>query len=231
MEGRSLRPLLEQPNQEWPYGVVTTHGRDSHCVTTERWKYIKYFDDSEELYDRGNDTYEWINLATEESHSEIKQELKNWLPDINVPNAPGSTLAAYFSTDYPDLQKWRKNKAKWKEERGEITEAIELYLDTIQLEEQSPLWVYRRLGNLLIKDNQIDKAIKVLEKATSVHTDNPGIPKLYILLGRAYDKNNQSKKTIDNFQKAISLDPKQPQWIYKKISSIKDQELAVSANA
>lgn len=214
LQGRSICPLLKKPHDEWSYGAVTTHGRDSHCITTERWKYIKYFDGTEELYDRGNDNYEWINLAEREFHNKIKQELKQWLPTINVPNALGSTLKAYFSTDYPDLQKWRNDKAKWKEERGEIKEAIELYQRSVSLETQQPLWVYQSLGTLLIKNKQPEIAIPILEKAISIYPDDA---KLYRILGRAYNKNNVEDKVIENFQKALALNPNQPAWIENKI--------------
>ncbi|OQB12683.1 MAG: Choline-sulfatase [Firmicutes bacterium ADurb.Bin193] len=108
LEGMSIVPLLDDPETEWETPVITTFGRDSHSLTTERWKYIKYFDGSEELYDRLFDTFEWYNLAENPSYQHIKDELKKYLPKINVPNEPGTTLPHVFASDYPNIEAWRE---------------------------------------------------------------------------------------------------------------------------
>lgn len=109
LEGTSLVPLLDNPEMEWNAPVITTYGRDSHCFTTERWKYTRYFDGSEELYDRLYDPFEWNNLAENQSYSLIKEDFKKYIPTVSAPNAPGTTLPHVFSRDYPDLEQWRKN--------------------------------------------------------------------------------------------------------------------------
>lgn len=85
LEGASLRPLLENPDAAWDWPAITTHGRNNHAVRTERWRYIRYSDGSEELYDHDADPLEWTNLAGEPAHASLKQELARSLPDINVP--------------------------------------------------------------------------------------------------------------------------------------------------
>ena len=37
----------------------------NHTVRTEDWRYIRYADGGEELYDETKDPYEWTNRATE----------------------------------------------------------------------------------------------------------------------------------------------------------------------
>jgi iduronate 2-sulfatase len=39
------------------------HMRGNHSLRTERWRYIRYRDGLEELYDHSNDELEWTNLA------------------------------------------------------------------------------------------------------------------------------------------------------------------------
>ena len=88
LEGVSLRPLLENPNADWDHVAVSTLGQNNHAVRDERWRYIRYADGSEELYDHRTDPNEWNNLAVEEltpSHAEVITRLKRHLPKSNVP--------------------------------------------------------------------------------------------------------------------------------------------------
>ena len=69
LEGVSLRPLLEAPESEWDHPALTTFS-DHHALRTERWRYIRYVDGSEELYDHDTDPNEWSNLS-QENHPEL----------------------------------------------------------------------------------------------------------------------------------------------------------------
>jgi arylsulfatase A-like enzyme len=88
LEGQSLVPLLRDPAAEWERPVLTTHGRENHSIRSERWRYIRYRDGTEELYDHDNDELEWTNLAGRAEHADVKQELARWLPESNAPDAP-----------------------------------------------------------------------------------------------------------------------------------------------
>ncbi len=88
LEGRSLLPLLEDPDAAWDRPVLTTHGRGNHAVRSERWRYIRYHDGTEELYDHEADPLEWTNLAEQTGHDRIKRDLSRWLPERNAPDAP-----------------------------------------------------------------------------------------------------------------------------------------------
>ena len=63
LEGHSLVPQLKNARapREWP--AITTHNHDNHGVRSENWRYIRYADGSEELYDMRRDPNEWNNLA------------------------------------------------------------------------------------------------------------------------------------------------------------------------
>ena len=80
LEGQSLLPLLSDPDGAWEEAVVTSVGRGSHSIFTGQWRYIHYFDGSEELYDLRNDPEEWNNLAGEPAYREIKSNLALLLP-------------------------------------------------------------------------------------------------------------------------------------------------------
>jgi arylsulfatase A-like enzyme len=87
LEGRSLMPLLRDPQSSWDRPIVTTHGRGNHAVRSERYRYIGYADGSEELYDHQDDPLEWKNLAEDGGFASVRKELAEYLPKINAPNA------------------------------------------------------------------------------------------------------------------------------------------------
>jgi len=85
LEGKSLVPQLKDPNRPRPEPAITTFHYNNHAVRTERWRYIRYHNGEEELYDHKEDPDEFMNLANQDRYAEVKNELKQWLPDINVP--------------------------------------------------------------------------------------------------------------------------------------------------
>jgi len=85
LEGRSLVPLLKNPKAKWERPALTTHGRNNHSLRSERYRYIRYSDGSEELYDHDIDALEWNNLAGDPKCAEVKKQLAQWLPTTNVP--------------------------------------------------------------------------------------------------------------------------------------------------
>jgi len=90
LEGKSLLPLLRNPEAEWDRPALTTHGRNNHSVRSQHWRYIRYSDGTEELYDHDNDELEWNNLlwpaAPKPEHRRIADELAKWLPQTNAPD-------------------------------------------------------------------------------------------------------------------------------------------------
>ena len=95
-DGRSVVPLLRDPKAAWDRPAVMTYGYKNHAVRSERWRYIRYADGSEELYDHHQDPHEWTNLASNPDHRETMDRLGKWLPGTNArPCAglknPGST--------------------------------------------------------------------------------------------------------------------------------------------
>jgi arylsulfatase A-like enzyme len=96
LEGRSVASLLQDPQAPWGVPALTTYGRNNHAVRTERWRYIRYADGSEELYDHQADPEEWTNLAVSPQAVEIKQSLARWLPQTNAPErSPGGSASRY----------------------------------------------------------------------------------------------------------------------------------------
>ncbi len=79
IEGKSLRPLLADPEAPWDKPAITSISADKATVRTERWRYTRH-PDGEELYDHGNDPREWRNLASNAEYAETKTALAALLP-------------------------------------------------------------------------------------------------------------------------------------------------------
>jgi arylsulfatase A-like enzyme len=86
-EGTSLRPLLE--NHKAPHApVVTTYWPDNHSVRDERWRYTRYHDGSEELFDESADKNEFHNLAGNPKYADVKQRLAKAMPAKSAAPVP-----------------------------------------------------------------------------------------------------------------------------------------------
>lgn len=90
LEGTSLAPQLKDAKAVRTVPAITSHNQGNHGVRTERWRYIRYADGSEELYDILNDPREWTNLAGRPEHATVLAEHRRWLPKIDLPPASGS---------------------------------------------------------------------------------------------------------------------------------------------
>ena len=87
LEGTSLGPLLKDSQAAWTRPAITTYQRNNHAVRSEHWRYIRYADGTQELYDHRTDPHEWTNLAGEAKHQAQIAAHAKWLPAMNVPEA------------------------------------------------------------------------------------------------------------------------------------------------
>ncbi len=99
LEGHSLMPQLKEAGTPRPWPAITTHNLGNHGIRSERWRYIRYADGSEELYDMRADPNEWHNLAQDPQLAGVKRDLAQWLPKVNLPPAPGSAHRILTQTD------------------------------------------------------------------------------------------------------------------------------------
>jgi arylsulfatase A-like enzyme len=109
VEGRGIRSLLENPQAAWPHPGITTYGQGQHAVRTERWRYIRYADGTEELYDDDQDPYEWTNLAPRPEFAATVKELAAFLPKENKP-AIALSAGGAEDGEPPEARKARRAK-------------------------------------------------------------------------------------------------------------------------
>jgi arylsulfatase A-like enzyme len=90
VEGKSIVPLLRDPGAPWDGAAICTYGYMNHAVRNERWRYIRYANGDEELYDHDKDEYEWTNLAENPAYAAEIEKLADMLPKSNAKMAPKS---------------------------------------------------------------------------------------------------------------------------------------------
>jgi len=83
LDGQSIAPLLRNPELEWKRPALMTFGYKNHAVQTERWRYIRYNDGGEELYDHTQDPNEWTNIASQPEYEPVMKELGQSMPKLN----------------------------------------------------------------------------------------------------------------------------------------------------
>lgn len=100
IDGRSLKPLLENPKAKWNHPAITQILRPGDgkpvmgaAVTVGRYRYIEWNGGEEglELFDHRTDPREITNLATSPEHQQVKKRLQKLLHkhiSTDVPTTP-----------------------------------------------------------------------------------------------------------------------------------------------
>ena len=100
LDGHSLKPFLTDPDtDQWsgPSSVLTAlykwrmkydPSKESYSLRGRDWRYIRYENGKEELYNTTEDAHEWTNLASKPEHSSrlagFREELAARLPSPGV---------------------------------------------------------------------------------------------------------------------------------------------------
>lgn len=92
VEGTSIRKLLADPKAAWDQPAMTTFMFKNHAVRSEDWRYIRYANGDEELYDEKSDPYEWKNVANDPSNASRKSELAKFMPAKNAADVSDSAM-------------------------------------------------------------------------------------------------------------------------------------------
>jgi uncharacterized sulfatase len=91
LEGKSLRPLLNDPSAPWKEGAFTVVRRGTgqgavmgRSVRTERYRYTEWDEGKKgaQLYDHQTDPREYVNLANDEKHAEAVKRFRLLLREV-----------------------------------------------------------------------------------------------------------------------------------------------------
>ena len=102
LEGVSLTPQLKDAQAPRDRPAITSHNQGNFGIRTEQWRYIRYADGAEELYDMVADPREWTNLASE--RRDVCAEMAKSIPQRDAGPAPGS--AHRILTIYDNQPVW-----------------------------------------------------------------------------------------------------------------------------
>ncbi|MBM3861826.1 MAG: sulfatase [Verrucomicrobia bacterium] len=112
LEGISLVPQLKNAAAKRDRPAITSHNQGNHGIRSERWRYIRYADGTEELYDMKSDPNEWTNLAGNPKYAAVIAQHKKWLPKIDEPPAPGSAARVLTYDKATDTAIWEGKPVK-----------------------------------------------------------------------------------------------------------------------
>ncbi len=65
--------------------AIYSWGRGNYTVRDRNWRYTRYYDGGEELYDHTQDQDEWNNLAELPQYNDLKKRLSAQLPQQEAP--------------------------------------------------------------------------------------------------------------------------------------------------
>ena len=65
--------------------MLSTYGRECHSLRDARFRYTRYRNGTEELYDHENDPNEWTNLANDPRFGAVKTRMIRALPTVHAP--------------------------------------------------------------------------------------------------------------------------------------------------
>lgn len=114
VDGVSLATQLKDPTKAIPQPAITTWGRGNYTIRDDDWRYTRYFDGTEELYQNATDPNEWTNLADDPKFKSKKKALAAFLPKAEAPLVrEGISLWNIVDADKPNLSGTKKSWAKF----------------------------------------------------------------------------------------------------------------------
>jgi arylsulfatase A-like enzyme len=90
--GRSLVPLLKNPDAEWKSTALSAVANRYVSIRDERFRYARYSDDQEELYDCEKDPHEWTNQISNPQYASALKRLRASVPALSemMPPVPAT---------------------------------------------------------------------------------------------------------------------------------------------
>ncbi|MFK7849426.1 MAG: sulfatase [Akkermansiaceae bacterium] len=96
LQGKSIRPILENPQVEtksYAYTVVQRRNQVGRAISGKRFNYIAWPNGAEELYDLTEDSKELVNLAKSSEHTKQLEEMRVYLVKVEAKAEEHSTNA------------------------------------------------------------------------------------------------------------------------------------------
>jgi arylsulfatase A-like enzyme len=98
LDGRSLVPLLKNPQAQWQSTAITgltSKGGPWYpyiSIRNEMGRYIRYKDGQEEFYDTKKDPHEWANMIDHPEYAPVIKKMKAAIPSLSEAAVPLPSL-------------------------------------------------------------------------------------------------------------------------------------------
>lgn len=125
VDGTSLVKQIRNPAAKVTAPAITTWGRGNYSLRDDHWRYTRYFDGTEELYDHRNDPNEWNNLAESPEAASTKKKLAVFFPENEAALVQtGISLWNSVDADRPEKREQFKNTT-WPQMKKKLKPRIE----------------------------------------------------------------------------------------------------------
>ncbi len=81
LDGQSLYPFMTNPSLKASKPSLTFYKHGSVSIRTDKYRYIRYYDGTHELYNEEADPYEIHNLAHKDGYQNVIDSLGKWIPN------------------------------------------------------------------------------------------------------------------------------------------------------
>ena len=119
---------------------------------------------------------------------------------------------------------WLTTEAVAKHKAGEPEAAIKYYLQVIETADKAPDWIYGNTIALLAQVDRLERCLELGERAIATY---PASDEIYRAIGIASDKKEDSNKTVEYYSRAIEINPKQPVWVYYRLTELLTKQRAL----
>lgn len=114
LEGHSIARTLSNPSAASDRNVFLPHmNPGEYAIINRDWRYIRYGNDGEELYNLREDPNEWNNLASDEKYANLKAELAKSAPDTFAEPEPSLNSRKDLVIEGETFH-WEKDKGNYK---------------------------------------------------------------------------------------------------------------------
>lgn len=126
-------------------------------------------------------------------------------------------MASKLRTNIEQQIKEIHTQAVIKHKQDKSHEALYLYLQAIELDQNQPEWIY---GNAIMLCGQIGKlkiGVEIKKKAEKLY---PASDEIYRSVSILFHNSNKIEEAIECYLKAIDLNHEQPEWLYIKLIAL-----------
>ena len=105
-------------------------------------------------------------------------------------------------------------QAVTKHKENQLEAALALYSKSIEIEQFQAEWVYANAITVAAQIEKYDIGNDLIQKANKIYFDSAEISRASGIL---FHKLNNTDQAIESYQKSITLEPEQPEWVYIKL--------------